>query len=181
MEVTLALGAEMLMLAGKALNRHEAVARLKATIRSGAALDKFREVVRWQGGDVSVVDNPALLPVAPVIREVRAGHTGRMPALPPRVLGEMVVAMGGGRRVATDAVDPAVGLEIFPRVDQAITGGEVIARVHARTGADADTAETSLLQSLDAAMQHHEPSLPLLVERITSDRTEPYGELQWDR
>ena len=180
MEVTLALGAEMLMLAGKALNRHEAVARLKATIRSGAALDKFREVVKWQGGDVAVIDDPALLPVAPITRDVRAGHSGRMPALPPRALGEMVVAMGGGRRMATDTVDPAVGLEIFPRVGQGITGGEVIAKVHARTATDADTAETTLLQALDAALQRHEAPLPLLVERITSDSTEPYGELQWD-
>jgi pyrimidine-nucleoside phosphorylase len=181
MEVTLALGAEMLMLAGKAVNRAEAVARLKATIRSGAALDKLREVVRWQGGDVAVIDDPSRLPAAPIVRKIRAGHNGRMPPLPPRALGEMVVAMGGGRRTAADEVDPAVGLEILPRVGQSVQGGEVVAVVHARTAADADVAETSLLRALDAAWQRHEQPLPLLLERITSEHSEPYGELQWDR
>ena len=181
MEVTLALGAEMLMLAGKATTRAAAVQQLKSTIRSGAALDRFREIVRWQGGDVSVVDDPGKLPRAPELRRVRAGHSGRMPALPPRALGEMVVAMGGGRRTASDEVDPAVGLEILPRVGQQVQGGEVVAVIHARTAASADVAETALLRALDAAWQRKEQPLPLLLERITSEHVEPYGELQWDR
>jgi thymidine phosphorylase len=180
MEVTLALGAEMLMLAGMAPTRNAAVAQLKSAIRSGAALDKFREVVRWQGGDVAVIDDPALLPAAPVRREVRPGHSGRMPALPPRALGEMVVVMGGGRRTAADSVDPAVGLEILPRVGQHVDGNEVVAVLHARSAADADTAETSLLRALDAAWQRHEEPLPLLLERITNEQSELYGVLSWD-
>lgn len=181
MEVTLALGAEMLILAGLATTRAAAVQTLKRVLRSGAALERFRDMIQWQGGDVRVVDDPGLLPVAPVIRRVHAGRSGRMPALPPRALGEMVVAMGGGRRTTSDAVDPAVGLEILPRVGQQVQGGEVVAMVHARTSADADLAETTLLRAFDAAWQRHEEPLPLLLERITSEQAEPYGGLQWDR
>lgn len=178
LEVTLALGAEMLMLAGGAASRAEAIATLKQAIRSGAALEKFREVIRWQGGDPAVVDDLSRLPTAPVIREVRAGHSGRMPPLPPRALGELIIALGGGRRVAADTVDPAVGLELIPRAGQRLHGGEVIAIVHARTEADADAAESALRRAIDAAWQEHAEPLPLIVERITADGTTPWNEVR---
>jgi thymidine phosphorylase len=92
----------------------------------------------------------------------------------------MVVAMGGGRRTAADSVDPAVGLEILPRVGQHVDGTDVVAVLHARSAADADIAETSLLRALDAAWQRHEEPLPLLLERITNEQSEPYGVLSWD-
>ncbi len=177
MEVTLALGTEMLCLAQPALTPPDALARLKAALRSGAALDRFREVVRWQGGDPAVVDDPGRLPRAPVVREVAAGHAGRMPPLPPRVLGELVVALGGGRRVAEDSIDPAVGLELRPRAGQRVEAGEPIAVVHARTAADADAAESALRRAIDRAWQEGHVPLPLVLERITHETTTTTGEM----
>jgi pyrimidine-nucleoside phosphorylase len=180
MEVTLALGAEMLLLAGHAMDRAEAIATLKAAIRSGAALERFREVIQWQGGDPNIIEQPELLPQAPVIREVRFGRSGRMPPLSPRVLGELIVAMGGGRRTAADLVDPAVGLEILPRAGQTVAAGEVLAIVHARTATSADEAEMTLQRALDHALASPEEPLPLLIERITHDHTAPYGDAAWE-
>ena len=177
LEVTLELGAEMLLLAHGEMTRPDAIATLKQAIRSGAALEKFREVVRWQGGDPAVVDDLSLLPTAPVIREVRAGHSGRMPPLPPRALGELIISLGGGRRVAADAVDPAVGLELIPRAGQRVEAGEVIATVHARTESDADAAESSLRRAIDRAWQDRAEPLPLIVERITASGTTPWNEV----
>jgi pyrimidine-nucleoside phosphorylase len=177
LEVTLALGVEMLLLANGAGTRPEAMATLKQAIRSGAALEKFREVIRWQGGDPAVVDDLSLLPSAPVSRDVRAGHSGRMPPLPPRALGELIIALGGGRRVAADTVDPAVGLELIPRAGQQVQGGEVIATVHARTESDADAAESSLRRAIDLAWHDGAEPLPLIVERITSAGTTPWNEV----
>ena len=179
MEVTLALGAEMLLLAGGAPDHAGALRILKATLRSGAALDRFREVIRRQGGDPRVVDDPSLLPAAPVVREVHAGHAGRMPPLPPRVLGELVVALGGGRRVADDRVDPAVGLEVLPRAGQHVAHDEVIARVHARSEADADAAGSGLRRAIDRAFQAREEPLPLVIERVTREGTETPGGTPW--
>ena len=178
LEVTLELGAEMLLLANGAATRPDAIATLKQAIRSGAALEKFREVIRWQGGDPAVVDDLSRLPTAPVIREVRAGHNGRMPPLPPRALGELIIALGGGRRVASDTVDPAVGLELIPRAGQRVEGGEVIAIVHARTAADANAAESALRRAIDVAWQDRAEPLPLIVERITAAGTTPWNEVR---
>lgn len=177
MDVTLALGAEMLLGAKLAASRAEAVAALEAAIASGAAVEKFRVMVQEQGGDPGVVDDVNRLPRAPVIREVRASAAGVVPALPPRMLGEAVVAMGGGRRTAADEVDPAVGYSQLPMVGSAVAPGDSIALVHARSEADADLAEAAFRRAWDEAVRGDD-MLPLLVERITGDGIEPYGELR---
>lgn len=175
MEVTMALGAEMLLVAGKAASRAEALRTLQAAIASGAALERFREVIRWQGGDPAIVDEPSRLPHAPIIRHLAVEQAGTMPALPPRLLGEAIVAMGGGRRVASDPVDPAVGLEFLRQAGQPLAAGDAYAVVHARTDADADIAARVVRDAFAHALASGETPLPLLIERITQDHTEPNG------
>lgn len=176
MEVTMALGAEMLLVAGKATSRADALRTLEAAIASGAALERFREVIRWQGGDPAVVDDPSRLARAPIVRQLTASQGSPMPALAPRILGEAIVAMGGGRRLATDPVDPAVGLEFLCQAGQSLAVGDPFAVVHARTEADADLAERAVRGAFAQALASGEAPLPLLVERITQDHTEPYGD-----
>jgi pyrimidine-nucleoside phosphorylase len=178
LEVTLELGAEMLVLARGEMSRPEAIATLEQAIGSGAALEKFREVIRWQGGDPAVVDDPSLLPTAPVIREVRSVSGGAMPPLPPRPLGELIIALGGGRRVAADSVDPAVGLELLATVGQRVVPDQPIAMIHARTDADADAAARALLAIVDHAWQDPSEPLPLIVERITAAGVTPWNEVR---
>ncbi len=170
-EVTLALGVEMLMLAGGATDRNEAMGRLETVLASGAALEKFREIIEWQGGDPRVVDDVSLLPAAPVVVTVESDHAGSFPPLPPRQLGELVVAMGGGRRVASDHVDPAVGVEILPRVGDAVSKGDVVARIHARDEPQSRKVGFELGGILAGAWQRNEQPLPLIIERIDAGAT----------
>jgi pyrimidine-nucleoside phosphorylase len=168
LEVTLALGAEMLLLAGGADDREGAIRRLRRTIASGAALEKFREVIMAQGGDPAVLDDPSRLPTAPVIAELTAPHDGRFPPLDPRRLGEVIIMLGGGRRVAEDAVDPAVGLEVLPRAGQRVRGGEPVIRIHARNEAGRKEAELVLARELESAWRRGAEPLPLVIRRVTA-------------
>lgn len=170
-EVTLALGVEMLMLAGGATDRPAARERLNSVLATGAALDKFRDIIEHQGGDPRVVDDVSLLPAAPVVLTVEADNAGRFPPLPPRELGELVVSMGGGRRVANDDVDPAVGLEILHRAGDQVSRGEPIAKIHARNDAQASEVRTQLSAIVAAAWQRDEQPLPLIIERIDASAT----------
>lgn len=181
MAVTLALGAEMLVLAGAAPDRDHAIGRLTAAIRSGAALDRLRDVIARQGGDPRVVDDPTRLPHAPMVRQIAAEHDGVMPALPPRALGELIVTLGGGRSVASDTVDPAVGIEFLAGVGDAVGKGQPVLRLHARTAAEADHGELALRRTLDDAWHQAATPLPLVIERITHDRIEPCREVTWDK
>jgi thymidine phosphorylase len=113
-----------------------------------------------------VVDDPGRLATAPVRLELCATAPTLMPALPPRPLGELVVELGGGRRVASDAIDPAVGLEFPVTVGAPLAPGEPWAIVHAATDARAAAARRTLTALFDAAVARGGTPLPLIVGRI---------------
>jgi pyrimidine-nucleoside phosphorylase len=130
-EVTLALGAQMLLLGGVAKDETEAREKLTRVIADGAALAKFREIVTAQGGDVRVIDDPARLPrakhnvslVAP-----RGGFIGDVDAM------EVALAclrLGAGRRKAEDKIDPAVGVSALVKIGEPIERGAPLCLIHA--------------------------------------------------
>ena len=142
--VTEALAIEMLRLARPELSMAHARSTLRAAIESGDALEKFRQIVVAQGGDVRAVDDPSRLPVAPVIGDVLAHRSGTVQALPPRPIGHTIIALGGGRTTAEDVVDPAVGIVFHVRIGDAVRAGDPIATIHARRSADFTAAEGRL-------------------------------------
>src|SRR5262249_20739250 len=110
--LTIALGAEMLALAGV----EGGPPRIARALQGGAALEKMREIVRAQGGDARVCDDPAaVLPRAPHETAVRARRGGRVAAIDAAAVGTAVVVLGGGRRRKEDRVDPAVGVSVLAR------------------------------------------------------------------
>jgi pyrimidine-nucleoside phosphorylase len=166
MTVTLALAEEMLRLAFPTKRARDAQAMLRDRLASGAALERFVMMVERQGGDPRIVDDPARLAKAPIRHELRAGAPTTMPMLPPRPLGELVVELGGGRRVAGDAVDPAVGLEFPVPMGSSLAPGEPWVIIHAATDAHAAAATRTLSALFDAAVTCGDTPLPLLVGRI---------------
>jgi thymidine phosphorylase len=141
--VTLALGAELLVLAGLAPDAGVATERLQHSLASGAAAEHFARMVRALGGPPDVLAD-AQLPVAPVQRPVRAPRAGIVAAMDTRALGLAVVALGGGRLKPGDAVDPRVGLAAVRPRGAAVAAGEPLAVVHAAHEAAADEAVRAL-------------------------------------
>ncbi|MGE0443538.1 MAG: thymidine phosphorylase, partial [Gemmatimonadales bacterium] len=164
MDVTLALGAEMLVAAGLEPDRTEARRRVEGTVASGAALDRFRDMVAAQGGDPAVVDDPGRLPAAPVRREVTADRAGVVAAAEPRLIGHAIVALGGGRTRADQAVDPAVGFEIHRKPGDRVAAGEPLATVHARSEDQAAAAAAAVREAMPIG-DHADP-LPLIGLRL---------------
>lgn len=168
MTVTLALGAEMLRLAGFAPDDGAARDRLQAVLDDGQALERFREMVRWQGGDPAILDAPDRLPTAPVVVPIPAGRAGPFPALPPRALGEVIIGLGGGRRESSDAIDPAVGLVLPAAPGTRVAATDDAILVHARTPADAQHAVDALTVVLATAWDTGGALLPLILDRIVT-------------
>jgi len=113
----------------------------------GSALRMFRNVVAAQGGNPAVVDNPALLPVAPVVVPVAAEVAGVVGAIDARSVGTTVVGLGGGRSRKEDTIDPRVGVEIAAPVGARVAAGEPLGWVHA---ADRDAADAAVAAIRDA-------------------------------
>ncbi|MEZ4457941.1 MAG: thymidine phosphorylase [Gemmatimonadales bacterium] len=164
MEVTLALGTEMLVAAGLATDRAEARRRVEGTIASGAALDRFRDMVAAQGGDPAVVDDPGRLPAAPVRRDVTADRAGVVAGAEPRLIGHAIVALGGGRTRADQKVDPAVGFEIHRKPGDRVAAGDPLATIHARSEDQAAAAAAAVREAMPIG-DHADP-LPLIGLRL---------------
>lgn len=110
-EVTLALGAELLVGASLARTEDEARGKLAQTITSGAAAERFDRMVRLLGGPIDFVANHAWhLAPAPIIAPVHGAGEGTVAAIRSRDLGLAVIELGGGRRLPTDRIDHRVGL-----------------------------------------------------------------------
>jgi thymidine phosphorylase len=111
MDITLALGAELLLSAGIAPDEKAARAKLHQTLGTGRAAEHFDRMVAALGGPKDFLANHQKYLVAtPIVRPVHAGRDGFISAIRTRELGLAVIELGGGRRVASDKIDHRVGL-----------------------------------------------------------------------
>jgi pyrimidine-nucleoside phosphorylase len=164
-ELTLALGEEMLLLAGRARTRRAARALLETKLDGGAALERFRAMVKLHGGDVRMVDDPSRLPRAKVRLPVNATRSGVVVAIDALELGLVGVRLGAGRTRADQDVDPSAGIEIERGVGERVKKGETLAYV---CGASRALVRAQLSR-VDAAFELGPRARPrkLILERVT--------------
>jgi pyrimidine-nucleoside phosphorylase len=130
-ELTLLLGAEMLLLAKRAKTAHSARSLLEQRLADGSALAIFAQMVRAHGGDARVVDDLDVLPRARFREPIVAPKSGVVVDCDPRELGFVAIELGAGRRQASDHVDPAAGIELVRVVGERVKRGEPMAYLHA--------------------------------------------------
>lgn len=134
LEVTMASCAEMLVLGKLAENTEDARAKLMEALDNGKAAACFGKMVAGLGGPADFVENyDNYLEKAEIIKPVYATETGIVSAMDTRAIGMAVVAMGGGRRVATDEIDYAVGFDEFIRLGEVADSDKPLAVIHARS------------------------------------------------
>jgi pyrimidine-nucleoside phosphorylase len=168
MEVTMALTSQMFLLGGVVRDEADARGKLKAVLDSGAALNKFREMVAAQGGDVRVVDDYAVLPQARMVEDVdapadAAGFVGRVDALK---VGHAAIALGAGRENAQATIDHAVGITDLVKVGESAKPGGRLARIHANDADRLAAARELLLSAFEfsAAAPASEPLVREILE-----------------
>ncbi len=128
--LTLELAACMLERAGVEPDGAAANARAARALDTGAAWDRFLRLVEAQGGDRAALERGDGLPRAPVVRALEVPRDGWLAAVDAHALGELVVALGGGRRAIEQGIDPRVGLVVHRRIGDRVAGGETLAEVH---------------------------------------------------
>ena len=144
-DLTIELGAALLALKGI----EDGEARLQGALASGAAMERFASMVAALGGPPDMAEDwRTHLPAAPVIGDIVSAKTGQITAIDGEALGLAVVAMGGGRRVETDRIDPSVGLSDVPPIGTKVTRGDPIATIHARDEDSAEAAAQAVLAAV---------------------------------
>lgn len=166
LDVTIALGGEMLAVGGLAADAEAGRARIDAAISSGAAAEVFGRMVAALGGPADFIAGmDRYLAAAPIIRPVAAPRGGFVAAVDTRQLGLAVVALGGGRTRAADPIDHAVGLGDLAELGRAIPAGAPLAIVHAGS----EQAFVAAAEAVRRAYALGDAALalpPLVVERI---------------
>lgn len=180
MQVTYALGAEMLVLGGAATNTDQARRKMEVSISSGRAAEMFQKIIAAQGGDPNVVDDPSRLPQAKEVEIFTAPKAGVIARVEPRAVGRGIIALGGGRTRMEDAIDPSVGFVIRARPGDVVRVGEPMATIFARNEAGIAAGMASLAEAIHIA-EEAEPPLPLVSHRVTKAGVEPYEAEPWVR
>ncbi|PJC86122.1 thymidine phosphorylase [Vibrio sp. HA2012] len=154
LEVTMASCAEMLVLGKLAKNSAEARTRLQSVLDSGAAAERFGRMVAGLGGPVDFIENyNHYLCTAEIVKPVYAQKAGMVSAMDTRAIGMAVVAMGGGRRVAADGIDYAVGIDRFIRLGDTVDGETPLAVIHARNEQQWQQTAIALQQAIQIGEQ----------------------------
>jgi pyrimidine-nucleoside phosphorylase len=133
-EVTMVLGAAMLVLAGASPDLPAAKRVLEAKVSDGSGLQVLRDLIRAQGGDERVVDQPELLPSAASEVFVPSPSDGVVADIDPRALAELAVDLGAGRRRVDDGVDHGAGLLIARAHGDVVRRGETLATIRFTKG-----------------------------------------------
>ena len=147
LEHCLAVSSEMLVIGEKAPSLSAARKMVEQTLHSGDAWQKFRALVINQGGDVSYVDQPEKLALAPVIEEVNAPADGYLKWIDAKEIGETTVDMGAGRKKKEDKIDHAVGVVIHHKVGDKVSKGEALFTLHARDQQSLSMARERILKA----------------------------------
>jgi pyrimidine-nucleoside phosphorylase len=135
-EHCLEIAKHMVMLAGRGdkwTDEAEVEALLAAKLDEGKALLKFRDMVVAQGGDVAMIDDPSLLPQAPVTHILKADREGYVSRLSADLIGLAAMRLGAGREAKGDPVNHAVGLEVHVRVGDHVANTAPLITVNANT------------------------------------------------
>ncbi len=147
--VSLALGAQILRLAGKVETAAQGAALLESKIASGEGLKKFAEMVQNQGGDPRAVYDPSLLPAAKQTVEFTAEKSGYLTRAHTNLIGYAAKALGAGREKKEDEIDPAAGLIMNVRLGEKISAGGSLATLHLGRLSRVDEACSFLREALE--------------------------------
>jgi pyrimidine-nucleoside phosphorylase len=143
-QLCLELAGWMLYLGGVADNVATGKKRSEELIASGKALDKFREMVKLQGGDARAIDDPKRLPQAQQTMTLPSTRDGYLTSIQCEQVGTAGVILGGGRERKEDLVDPAVGIVLHKKVGDAVSSGEPLATIHYNVATRAERAKELL-------------------------------------
>lgn len=164
-ELVLKLGMEIVRLAGVAGSTLSAKQTVQRHLTDGSALEKLKELVKAQGGDVSYIDHPEKFPEAKHIRKLPAPKRGYVHTINAAMIARGVHILGGGRDKPKDKIDYAVGVSEIRKVGTQVKQGEPLMMIHYNDESKLEQALEYFKNAYRLAPKRPNPP-PLVVERV---------------
>lgn len=156
LELCLTLGSNMVLLAKKASNVDEARKMLLKTIEDGSAINKFKEFIEGQGGDISQVEDTDKLPKAKYIVPVKSDREGYVTKINAQSIGLVAMELGAGRATKESTIDLAVGIVLNKKREEKVAKGDVIAYIHSNDEANIEKATKGILENYKIEKEYTE-------------------------
>lgn len=172
-ELCLEYGTEMMLLAGKGKNKPSCRQRLEKVLSSGAALDKFRQMVEVQGGNPAVIDDPSLLSTAKQKLEIKSRKSGFIQKIDTLKIGQTIVSLGAGRLTKEASLDFGVGLEMYKKIGDRVESGDVLALLYINDVSQVKSSKEAIHSAFKIGRGRIVPP-PLIYYKVTKDRVEKY-------
>ena len=164
-ELSLVLAARMLRLAGAVPSVEAGAARAREALDSGAALERFRQLVARQGGDPAVVEDRRRLPQAANRVIVAADRDGFVSGMDAGLIGRASMALGAGRERLDDVIDPGAGLVLRARPGDRVSAGDALVELHVGRNGRPEEARALMAAALVVA-DEPPPAAPLILGTV---------------
>lgn len=172
-EHCMTVASHLLLLGEKSNSLDEARALAGSALAEGRAWEKFRQLVKAQGGQLEYVDHPERMAKAKIVEPLLAPQAGYLSQVNARLVGEASVILGAGRAKKGESIDHAVGILVQHKVGDRVTTGEPIFTLFADEQSKLDTARQMCLDALQWSEKPVEP-LPLFYGVISSQPASSY-------
>lgn len=161
MQVTFELGAKLILQAGLSKTQSEAIAFQKKLISNGKAYEKFLEMVEYQGGNPTDIENYSRLHQPKCIGELTAEQSGYIQSMDTYKIGLATIELGCGRKKTTDTVDPTAGIEFYKKIGDKVNRGDTLFKFFNSESSKLNPTEKLLKDSIQIGEERVEHKLIL--------------------
>ncbi len=147
-DVVVKLCVQMMILSGNYSNSYnENKKKVLDVIESGKAFEKFKQLVKKQGGDISYIEDLGKFEKAPIITPVLSDEEGYVEKLDAGKVGKAGLELGIGRKQKDDVIDYRVGLIFDKKIGDKVEKDEVLAYVHSNNPEKAEECVEKIKQA----------------------------------
>lgn len=165
LELTLTLGSYMLVCANKAKDFEEGKMLLMENINNGKGLQKLKEFVKAQGGNIEAIDDYSKFDKAKYVVEVKSEKSGYISKINAEAFGLIAMELGAGRATKESIIDLAVGIVLNKKRGEKVEKDEVLAYIHSNKEEHLEKAKKDILANIIIADEYNE-NIPLIYEIV---------------
>ena len=165
LELTLTIGSNMLLCAKKAESIEEARKMLMENIENGKGLEKLKDFVKAQGGDISPIDDYSKFPQAKYVEKVTSPVDGYITKIHAEAFGLIAMELGAGRATKESEIDLAVGIVLNKKRGEKVNKGDVLAYIHSNSEEKIEKARKSILENI-VIEDNYDLNIPLIYDIV---------------
>ena len=165
LELTLTIGSNMLLCAKMVESEEEARKMLMENIENGKGLEKLKDFVKAQGGDISPIDDYSKFPQAKYIEKVISPVDGYITKIHAEAFGLIAMELGAGRATKESEIDLAVGIVLNKKRGEKVNKGDVLAYIHSNNEEKIEKARKSILENI-VIEDSYDLNIPLIYDIV---------------